>query len=467
MTRILRAMTMIASAATLTILLVMSARTTASAQAQPGALPGQAELRLNELMSSNNTTLVDPQEPDETPDWIEIYNPTAAEVSLVGMALTDDPSEPDKHVITQSLTISANGYLILYADNDPEQGAAHLNFGLSAAGEYLGLYLTNPAGAPTLLDEISFPAVPTDASYARSGNGAGDWSIGRPTPGKSNNTNPPWVSAVTTPTVNADTPAPLGPVTISAIITDDVGVTTVALVYMTMTAPYSPALSVWVSTPMTIAGGDQYQAQIPAMAPATLVKYYVEASDILGDSTRFPLPGREYGYLAGYTPPRLLINKVVSSNAFIPDPDEPGETPDWIELYNPGGVAVSLDGLAITNDRTEPLKFRVPDGVTIPAGGLLTFLADDDIGQNSLPAHKVWHMNFTLTNADDYIGVYGGEGTAVVDAFDWDNPPRWGAFGRVPTGAAWNEKSIYVCVLQMSAANVLCDKEIFMPNVRK
>jgi len=70
MTRILRAMTMLAAGATLTFFLVMSARTTASAQVQPGVLPGQAELRLNELMSSNKTTLVDPQEPDETPDWI-------------------------------------------------------------------------------------------------------------------------------------------------------------------------------------------------------------------------------------------------------------------------------------------------------------------------------------------------------------------------------------------------------------
>jgi hypothetical protein len=47
----------------------------------------------------------DPDEPDETPDWIEIYNPTAAAVSLTGHAVTDDPSEPDKHVITQTLTI--------------------------------------------------------------------------------------------------------------------------------------------------------------------------------------------------------------------------------------------------------------------------------------------------------------------------------------------------------------------------
>jgi hypothetical protein len=467
MTRLLRIVMMAAVGGALALLLAAGVHLNASAQTAPTALPGQTELRLNELMPSNATTLFDPDEPDEAPDWIELYNPTAAPVSLTNIAVTDDPSEPEKHVITQTLTIPANGYLILYADEDPKQGPAHLTFRLSAGGEYLGLYLRNDSGAPTLLDEVTFPAVPTDLAYARSGNGVGAWSIGRATPGKSNNANPPWVSAVTTPTVNSTTPAPLGPFTVSAVITDNVGVTAAHLVYMALTAPYSSATGVWVNVPLASVGGDRYEAQIPAVAAGVLVKYYVEGGDVLGDFTRFPLTGREYGYMAGYQPPLLLINKIVSSNVRIPDPDEPGETPDWIELYNPGPSAVSLDGLSITNDSTEPLKFRVPAGITLPAGALLTFLADDDRGQNSLPTRQAWHMNFQLDNENDSLGVYGGEGTAVVDAFDWDDPARWGAFGRFPNGAAWDAKSIYACVLQMTAANVLCDEEVFLPNVKR
>ncbi|HHY55990.1 MAG TPA: lamin tail domain-containing protein [Chloroflexi bacterium] len=469
MTRFLRLFAVVVVSSALFVALTMSAASLAHAQTQPTASPGQTDLRINELMPSNATTLVDPDEPDETPDWIEIYNPTAADVSLTGLAVTDDPSELDKHIITQTLTISANGFLILYADEDPKQGAAHLTFRLSSSGEYFGLSIIDGSGTPTLVDAVEFPAVPTDLSYARSSNGAGVWRIGRPTPGKSNTANPPYVSGVTTPTVNADTPAPTDAFTVTAIITDDVGVTTATLIYMTATAPYTAATPVWVRVPMTTTGGDQYAAQLPAVPIGTLVKYYVEAGDIFSDTSRFPLPGREYGYLAGYAPPRLLINKIVTVNNTVPDPDEPGETPDWVELYNPGAVDILLDGLSISNDRNEPLKFRLPPGIRVPAGGLLTLLIDGDAGQNKPTSGLIWHVGVgnvldRLDNGNDYIALYGGEGTAVVDAFDWDDPPRWGAFGRIPNGGEWSAK---VAVLAMNTANLLLDQEVYMPAVNR
>ena len=469
MTRLLRLFAVTAASGALAVALTVGGASLANAQTQPDALPGQSALRINELMPSNATTLIDPAEPDETPDWIEIYNPTAAAVSLTGLAVTDDPSELDKHIITQTLTISANGFLILYADEDPKQGPEHLTFRLSADGEYFGLSIIDNSGVPTLVDSVEFPAVPTDLSYARSSNGAGVWSIGRPTPGKSNTANPPYVSGVTTPTVDAETPAPTAAFTVTAVITDNVGVTTAELVYMTATAPYTGAIPVWVRLPMAAIGGDQYAAQLPAVPAATLIKYYVEAGDIFSDTSRFPLPGREYGYMAGYAPPRLLINKIVTLNNTIPDPDEPAETPDWVELYNPGTNELLLDGLSITNDRTEPLKFRLPTGIRIPAGGLITLLLDGDVGQNRPDSGPIWHVGAgnvldRLDNENDFFGIYGGEGTAVADAFDWDDPPRWGAFGRVPNGGAWSNK---VAVLAMNAANVLLDQEVFLPGVNR
>ena len=440
-----------------------------AAQDVPAAGAGQSDLRINEIMASNGTTLVDPDEVDETPDWIEIYNPTASPVSLTGMALTDDPADALKHIITQTLTIPANGFLILYADNDPEQGPAHLSFGLSAAGEYIGLYQVGSSGTFLKVDETDFPALGTDLSYARTIDGGGTWEITRPTPGKRNSIDAPYITEVTTPTVSADTPAPLGPFTVTATITDNVGVAAASLVYYTATAPYTATTPVWVTATMASLGGNQYQGVLPAVPGNTLVRYYVYASDGEDGDARFPLAQHEYGYLAGYRPPLLLINEVVSRNNTAFDPDEVGifptpETPDWIEVYNPGSQPVSLEGLSLTNDRREPLKFRVPAGAVIPAGGLIVFLADDDAGQNTLPGHKVWHMNFTLNNDNDFAGFYGGEGTVLIDFYDWDQPPRHGGFGRVPVGAEWTVKAPLVCPT-LGVANILCDQEVLLPAV--
>ncbi|BAL99788.1 lamin tail domain-containing protein [Caldilinea aerophila] len=458
-------------AAALTGALLLCVVTTASAQQQPAGIAAQSALRINELMASNGSTLVDPDDPDRTPDWIEIYNPTASEVSLQGLALSDDPARPAKHVITQNVTIPANGFLILYADNAPQRGPLHLGFALSRAGEFVGLYLLDGAGNATAIDEVEFPALERDVAYARIVDGVGAWRMSRPTPGKSNTINPPWISEVTRPTVAPDIPAPTEPFTVSAVITDDGSVDLAVLYYMTATAPYTEPPTSWTPVTMTSVGGDRYEGVIPGMAEGVLVRYYVEATDDAGDSTRFPtLPSRAYAFLAGYQPPRLLINKVVSRNDVVPDPDEPGEKPDWIEIYNPGQTDVLMNGLSITNRRSRPLLFPLPSDIRVPAGGLVTLLIDGDVGQNPSRSNElIWHVGSgnvlnRLENAGDYIGIFGGQGTIVIDEFDWDERPRWGAFGRIPLGGAWSDR---VCVLAMNAPNVLCDKEVFLPSVQR
>lgn len=451
--------------------LALCVMTTVSAQQQPADISAQTALRINELMASNGSTLVDPDDPDRTPDWIELYNPTASAVSLQGLALSDDPARPTKHVITQNVTIPPNGFLILYADNAPQRGPLHLDFALSRNGEFVGLYLLDGAGNATAIDEVEFPALERDVAYARAVDGVGEWRVSRPTPGKSNTINPPWISEVTRPTVAPDIPAPTEPFTVSAVITDDVRVALAVLYYMTATAPYTDAPTNWTPVPMTPVGGDRYEGVIPGMAAGVLVRYYVEATDDAGDSTRFPtLPSRAYAFLAGYRPPQLLINKVVSRNDVVPDPDEPGEKPDWIEIYNPGPTDVLMDGLSITNQRSRPLLFPLPSGIRVPAGGLVTLLIDGDVGQNLSKSNEfIWHVGSgnvmnRLENAGDYVGIFGGQGTIVIDEFDWDERPRWGAFGRIPLGGAWSDR---VCVIAMNAPNVLCDKEVFLPSVQR
>ena len=208
---------------------------------------------------------------------------------------------------------------------------------------------------------------------------------------------------------------------------------------------------------MNFVGGDLYAGDIPAQPADTLVSYYVWAVDDQDEATRFPPSEREYRYLTGYVPPVVLVNEIVVVNNSIPDPDEPAEFPDWIELYNPGNAPVSLNGLSLTDDKSDPVKYMIPDGLTIPAKGLLIFLADDDPGQGPT------HLNFQLNADGDYVALRGGFGTVLIDAYDIDRRPMLGAIGRVPDGGAWSEQ---VCPT-FGTSNLLCDKMAFLPVAEK
>src|SRR5512134_3375788 len=90
-----------------------------AASAEPHATSDQNAIRINEIMASNNKTLVDPNEPGETPDWFELYNPGPGAVALDGLGLADGEPLEGGFAIASGLTIPAGGFIVFYADNDP------------------------------------------------------------------------------------------------------------------------------------------------------------------------------------------------------------------------------------------------------------------------------------------------------------------------------------------------------------
>jgi hypothetical protein len=73
---------------------------------------GAQQVRLNEIMSSNQFTIQD--DDGAYSDWIEIYNPTSDTIDLEGYGLTDDPSRPFKWVFP-AVRINPEGYLLVWA----------------------------------------------------------------------------------------------------------------------------------------------------------------------------------------------------------------------------------------------------------------------------------------------------------------------------------------------------------------
>ena len=139
---------------------------------------------LNELMADNTSTYADPQ--GEYDDWVELRNLTDQPVSLAGQYLSDEPNNPRKWQFPAGTSIPANGYLIVWADEDSTVTPdLHASFKLSRSGEQI-YYTDTDAHNNTILDTISFGSQTTDQSYGRTAADADVWQIMIPTPGAAN-----------------------------------------------------------------------------------------------------------------------------------------------------------------------------------------------------------------------------------------------------------------------------------------
>jgi len=135
---------------------------------------------INELLADNGTIIAD--EMGQYEDWIELYYNTEHTINLAGYSLTDNLSEPYMWLFP-NIEISGEGFLLIWADNDQEDGQLHTNFKLTSNGEDIGLYDIHG----NLIDSISFDAQTEDISYGRVTDGVNEWQFFEyPTPGISN-----------------------------------------------------------------------------------------------------------------------------------------------------------------------------------------------------------------------------------------------------------------------------------------
>lgn len=149
--------------------------------------------------------------------------------------------------------------------------------------------------------------------------------------------------------------------------------------------------------------------------------------DGIQDDVGQPFAGDSWTYTLST---RLVINEFLASNNTT-NTDENGGFDDWLEIYNPGGTAVDMSGMYLTDSLGFASQYRIPNGVTIPAGGYLVFWCD------STPSEGPLHTNFNLSRTGEDIGLYDTQenGFALIDGFSFPTQTTDVTSGRLPNGS--------------------------------
>ncbi len=136
------------------------------------------------------------------------------------------------------------------------------------------------------------------------------------------------------------------------------------------------------------------------------------------------------GSVSGRTPVPLVINEFVASNnstSGISDPQ--GQYEDWIEIYNYGHTAIDLGGMYLTDELSDPTRWRIPDDspavTTLGFGEYIVIWADGDTQDGPL------HAGFKLSAAGEQIGLFADANT-VIDTITFNDQVSNVSYGRYP-----------------------------------
>jgi hypothetical protein len=134
--------------------------------------PSAGQVVINEFLANNLSDVKN--EFNLYEDWIELYNNSAAPLSLGGYYLTDDYANKTKYAFPQNTVIQPNGFLIVWADNLTTGGTQlHANFKLNNNGEQIML----SDGLTGVIDSVSFGTQAADVTTGRCPDGTGSLSV--------------------------------------------------------------------------------------------------------------------------------------------------------------------------------------------------------------------------------------------------------------------------------------------------
>ena len=103
----------------------------------------------------------------------------------------------------------------------------------------------------------------------------------------------------------------------------------------------------------------------------------------------------------------VQINEIVARGSDLADED--GDTPDWIELYNPHRYAIDLHGAYLTDSKSDLTRWQFPrDSIVPPRGYRVVYASDKDREIGEL------HTNFRLNGDGEYVALVQRDGETIV-----------------------------------------------------
>jgi hypothetical protein len=358
-----------------------------------GVSPQGAGVILTEALA-NNATIVETD--GATPDWVEIFNPSANPVDLGNMSLSDSTLNPRRWVFPSPSLLPPQGYWVVRCDGTVPASAANTGFGLKATGD--SLYLFN--ADLTVRDWITFGLQAADFSIGRVPIGSSNWVLTLPSPGVSNTAAllgdalhlkvNEWMAAPSSgddwfELFNPDAqPVSLGGLGLS----DDLVSSSSRL------KTRIPALSFIGSLTN---GYQQFRADKNIAAGADHVDFKLDgtAGDEIGVSTtngtlidgvhfgpqqvgvsegRLPDGGTNIARFPATASPgdgNYLVLTDVVIDEVLAHTDLPLE--DAIELQNLSGAPANIGGWYLSDSKDNFRKYLIPGGTTLGAGGFKVF----------------------------------------------------------------------------------------------
>ena len=122
----------------------------------------------------------------------------------------------------------------------------------------------------------------------------------------------------------------------------------------------------------------------------------------------------------------LFINEFMASNSKTILDKDYNSYSDWIEIYNSGSTPINLKNYYITDDLTQPKKYRINTDLVIGSNSYILFWADD--------ANSGTHTNFKLSGSGESIGLFDPN-VQLIDTVSFRAQQTDVSQGRFPSGS--------------------------------